>query len=36
MPLKPEARLPILDLTKYFKESASYGLDIEIVPDFSY
>ncbi|CDW84904.1 hect e3 ubiquitin [Stylonychia lemnae] len=35
-PLKKGARLPIIDLKQYYKESSSYGLDIEIKPDLSY
>lgn len=35
-PLKEEAKLPSLSLSKYYQESEFSGLKIEITPDYSY
>ena len=35
-PLKQGAKLPLIDLKKYYEETAAFGLDITIQPDLSY
>mmetsp|Transcript_41597 Transcript_41597/g.63474 ORF Transcript_41597/g.63474 Transcript_41597/m.63474 type:complete len:255 (+) Transcript_41597:414-1178(+) len=34
-PLKKGAKLPIIDLTKYYKQGSKHGIEIEIQPDLS-
>ena len=35
-PLKKDAVLPTIDLKNYYKDSAAYGIDISIEPNFEY
>jgi hypothetical protein len=35
-PLKEGARLPIIDLTNFFNESADHGINFEVVPSVEY
>jgi hypothetical protein len=35
-PLKPDVELPELDLSKFYRETTDYGVEIEIRPDLIY
>ena len=35
-PLKTDAQLPVIDSKLFFKESADYGIDIQIEPSLKY
>lgn len=35
-PMKKEAKLPSIDLEKFYKQDQAHGLDLEIVPDLTH
>ena len=35
-PLKEDARLPIIELTNFFNESADHGINFEVIPSVEY
>ena len=35
-PLKQGVNLPVIDLKKFYQESSSFGLEIEVEPDLQY
>jgi hypothetical protein len=35
-PMKKDAKLPSIDLEKFYKQDSRHGLDVEIVPDLTY